>query len=175
MGFFSWKCSKSKRSIAAYPYAGRPVEDSMIVLVLPDDTTITGVYDGYGHIRTDEGWTYGIYDLVAQHYYNNKAATKDRLFNSKKYLTSPDGRQFTTEQLMYNEPIKEFGKSLNELVAEGYKIETDFTRSEHLVRLVRKDQYNGERFCDLQASESCEHQGFFYDEEVNDEEIIDEY
>jgi len=56
MGFFSYKCAKSKVSIPAYPWAGFPKEFSEVVQVLPDDTTISGAYNGYGRIgKRDTG------------------------------------------------------------------------------------------------------------------------
>jgi hypothetical protein len=50
MGFSSWNCAVDNTSIPAYPYANKPQVESEVVLVLPDDTTVEGVYDGYGRI-----------------------------------------------------------------------------------------------------------------------------
>ena len=50
MGFFSSLCSKSKISIPALPHAELPPEASHVVVVLPDSSTFTGHYDGYGRV-----------------------------------------------------------------------------------------------------------------------------
>jgi len=50
MGFFSLCDAKTEISIPAYPGAGLPKEASDIVVVFPDDSTIKGIYDGYGKV-----------------------------------------------------------------------------------------------------------------------------
>jgi hypothetical protein len=54
MGFSSHLCSKTRQSIPAYPYAGLPKNLSEIVVILSDDSTFEGFYDGYGKIHARE-------------------------------------------------------------------------------------------------------------------------
>lgn len=51
MGYFSWKCAKSGKSIPAYPNAKRDIRESTVFLILPDNTRVSGVYDGFGCIN----------------------------------------------------------------------------------------------------------------------------
>jgi hypothetical protein len=55
VGFFSNLCAKSGESIPVYPWAKLPKEQSHIVSVLPDDTVIEGIYNGYGRVVTPQG------------------------------------------------------------------------------------------------------------------------
>ena len=64
MGFFSFLCAKTGRSIPAYPHANRPRVDSEVVLVTPSDEIYRGVYDGYGNICTGDD-TSDVYDIIA--------------------------------------------------------------------------------------------------------------
>lgn len=54
MGFFSICDAKTGVSIPAYPHAGLPKAASNIVVVFPDDSTLKGLYDGYGNVGVFE-------------------------------------------------------------------------------------------------------------------------
>jgi hypothetical protein len=171
MGFFSWKCSKSGKSIPAYPYAKRPIEDSDVVLVLPDNSTVKGIYDGYGNITTADGSELDIYDLMAKFYTGKPEATRDDIFTNTKYMTSPEGTKYTIEQFNWEEPIKLLGgKTLNQLKGEGWEIESDYDRSDGMVKLVRADCYlpKEDTYENLKSSEDCPDQGFFYGDDDED-------
>lgn len=90
MGFFSWKCAVCDESIPAYPYAGRDVELSHVVMVLPDNTTKAGIYDGYGNIELDnEEGEIDVYETIAPFYFK-KPSVRDDVFNiSDFYLIQP--------------------------------------------------------------------------------------
>jgi len=70
MGFFSWKCAVCDESIPAYPWAGKDIEMSHVVMVLPDNTTKVGIYDGYGNIELDnEEGEIDVYETIAPFYF----------------------------------------------------------------------------------------------------------
>ena len=171
MGFYSWLCAKSKKSIPAFPHAGRPIWHSEVVQVLPDNSKVEGIYDGYGNIGGVD-----IHDSIAPFYFKRKDATRDDIFSKKKYIVAPDGNKFEIVQLRYDEPIKELGGlNMNDAETAGYKIDTDFDRCQHLIKIVRKDFYKGETFDQLDPSPHCPDQGFFYDDEeevsVHDQDV----
>jgi hypothetical protein len=162
MGFFSWKCAKCKGSIPAYPHAGFDKKLSDVVLVLPDNTVLVGTYDGYGGIETEVG-TIDVYETIAPYYFGRIDATRDDVFNTNKLIIAPDGSTFTVNQFRYDEPLELFaGKSLNDLRSEGYTVTTDFDVIQEMIKIVRQKHYMGESYDQLETSESCENQGFFY-------------
>jgi hypothetical protein len=167
MGFFSYKCAVSGISIPAREYADLPDACSRIVMVLPDDSTIHGLYDGYGNIWTDHGGV-NIHDVLAKFYYNRNDVEGDQLFNNTKHLTSPDGKlKKSIDQFNWEEPIALFdGRTLNELNRQGWKITNAFYLSQDLIKWVRIDHYTGQTFKELPVSDSCEMQGYFYDEDT---------
>lgn len=112
MGFSSFMCSKTKQSIPAYPWAELPKAASHIVAVLPDDTTIEGIYDGYGR-------------------------------------TAPEGVDPASH-----------GDEGKDNIYERY--DWDF----NAIKVVRFDAYNGEKYDDLEPSDSCPEQGYFLSHET---------
>ena len=80
MGFYSWLCAKSKESIPAFPHAGRQIWHSEVVQVLPDNSKVEGIYDGYGNIDGVD-----VYDSIAPFYFKRKNATREDIFSNKKY------------------------------------------------------------------------------------------
>jgi hypothetical protein len=160
MGFFSWKCALTGKSIPAYPDAGRSLASSTVLMVLPDNTHVAGVYDGYGNIGDKD-----VYDLVAPFYFDDKHATRAHIFNNNKYITTPDGEEVTIQQLNWAEPLQRFdGMTLNDLVQAGHTVEQDFYRLQDkgFIKIVRQDAYGGESYDELPASERCPDQGYFY-------------
>jgi hypothetical protein len=166
MGFFSWKCAVTGKSIPAYPHAGRQVKGSIIVMVLPDDSVVRGIYDGYGHING-----HGIYDLIAPFFFKRFNATRADFFDNVKYITSPEGKEYEIEQFNWAEPLAAFdGRSLNDLKAAGYQITSNFYRLQaaKMIKIVRDDAYKGQSYHELPGSEDCPDQGFFYSEDDDD-------
>jgi hypothetical protein len=168
MGFFSWKCALTGKSVPAYPYAGRPVKGSTVVMVLPDDSVVRGVYDGYGHISGHD-----VYDLIAPFFFKRPHARGGDFFGNTKYITSPEGEKFEVDQFNWSEPIEAFGgKSLNALAKEGYEITSDFylLHAAKMIKIVREDAYKGQRYEELPGSEDCPDQGYFYSEDEEEAE-----
>ena len=177
MGFFSFKCSKSKLSIPAFPHAGVEKSLSEVVMVLPDNSIIEGTYDGYGNICHYEKGTREVYDEVANIMFGEY--DRDLVFSTEKRLKDKNGTLvLKLNKFNYAEPLEEkniiyaknsvdlhnvLGKSMNEL-KDDYEFETNFELAQQYIKIVRKDFYNGETFEQLEPSEDCEHQGFFYDE-----------
>jgi hypothetical protein len=127
MGFFSYRCNKTNLPIPAWPYAGKDKRHSLVVMILPNDEILKGVYNGYGKI-IDEKWSGKLDDLEA-----NTMSIFDHL----------------------------------ERVA-GLNFD-DFKELQRNVKIMRQDQYNGERFSDLETSAPCETQGYFSNfEELDD-------
>lgn len=170
MGFFSFKCSKSNVSIPAYPYAELPQKASLVVMVTPEDEVIEGVYDGYGKIGGVD-----VYDKIAGSMFGEE--DRELIFDSVK--TVMKGKKIIAMINKFNWADKieidniieiinpkykaEFvGKSMNELSELGFKFKTNFDRANELIKIVRKDKYNGESYKELKTSKSCNDQGFFY-------------
>jgi len=119
MGFSSYLCSVDKSSIPAWPYAGRDIEESEVVLVLPDDTTINGIYDGYQRINND-GDMEELSNVIP-------AAMIKRM-------------RYTKEQ------------------ADDYY---------NFCKIVKKRNYTGQKYADLEYAKNCPMQGYFYEKEYD--------
>ena len=169
MGFSSWLCSKTEKSIPAFPHAGRPVEESTVVLVLPDDSTVIGIYDGYGSVDGTD-----VYEAVGHHVLGD--SDRDNVFNNQKHFTNGDTK-FSVNKFNWGEPLvhtnaingtkipKEYlNKSMNALIQDGWKYTNNFHDVMAAVKLVVEDDYKGEKYKDLPVSKSCPNQGFFYEE-----------
>jgi hypothetical protein len=162
MGFSSFLDAKTGSTIPAYPWAECPLVESEVVMVLPDDTTIEGVYDGYGRINDKR-----IYEILAP-YVLGAGATESDVFSDLKTVEFPDGKVYTVKKFHYDDPIKSLGGiSLNQALKKGAKITTNYDKLENFIKVVKKYNYNGETFNDLPASEWCCYQGFFYPEDIN--------
>lgn len=163
MGFSSWLCSKTKTSIPAYPAAEYPIEESDVILVLPDNSTVQGIYDGYGCIdgqRVLEDLLQPFYADIVGHEYDS----------SLKYIyfTGADTIRgeplFVVRQFFWDQPVKALGgKTLNQMVAAGHSVVSDFDRINGLVKLVKAYAYSGEKFEELPVAEFCPDQGYFYE------------
>lgn len=163
MGFFSYKCSVSKASIPAFPYARFEESFSKVVMVLPDNSRIFGTYDGYGCISGTD-----IYEAVAPFLPEYDGTGRDFVFNTKKLWTSPDGKAtMMLDQFMWSEVLPSIGKSMNELKAEGWTCVTNYDRAEALIKIVRADYFNGQSFEDLKPSKNDSTQGIFYNDGWN--------
>ena len=157
MGFFSWKCSITNKSILA-PQAGGAESRSNATLFLPNGEKISGVYNGYGEISGVD-----IYQQIGKFYFNDPECEREKVFSSKKYITNPDGKEFTIEQFMWDEKRVELdGMSMNEARSAKWQIDTDFNRISKLIKICLthavKPKHNYEN---LKTSEDDENQGFF--------------
>ena len=170
MGFSSWLCSKTQKSIPAFPYAGRLQRESEVVLVLPDDSTVTGVYDGYGHIDATD-----VYTAVGKHVLGTE--DREEVFNSIKNFYKDSEAGFSLDKFNWEEPItkedvvagelpeKYLGAKMNDLHADGWRYKNNFHKVMDAVKIVRKDSYANEKYSELAVSKNCPNQGFFYDDE----------
>lgn len=187
MGFFSFKCSKSGKSIPAYPWAEREKKLSKVVLVTPMNKKYYGVYDGYGNIKNEvTGESVEIYTILGQETYDIKNPTKAReeVFSNTKLFTLngiPLVRlnKFDHEETITKKDIVEYchnhylgkliidtfviGSKMNEMT-QRWKMEkyTNFKDINKKVKIVREDFYHNEDYSNLETSPSCPDQGFFY-------------
>ena len=170
MGFFSFKCAKSKFSIPAYPHAGLPIEASRVVMVTPQNERVEGIYDGYGHINDVD-----VYAKMALHMFGEE--NRDLIWEGGKRVIYKGKDLGTISAFMWDQPISidqietmkahklndVLGKTMNELAKTGYKFRTRFDDAQELIKIVRADHYNGESFEELPVSKNCKEQGFFYE------------
>lgn len=161
MGFSSYLDAKDGSSIPAFPYADLPQEHSDVVMVLPDNTKITGVYDGYGRIGSID-----ILDTIAPYYFKKDACASD-LFSSTKFIQY-NNEHYIIDKSNYESPIDQpgtdiDGKTMNELQRAGAIVKSHFYRCLELVKIVKAKNYNGESYEELPASHNCPFQGYFYD------------
>lgn len=167
MGFSSFLDAKKGSSIPAYPYARKDKNESDVVMILPDDKIIEGYYDGYCKIGNTE-----IYEIIAP-YLLGPGATEEDVFNNLKVITFPDGKVITVNQFNYDEKLPALGGiSLNDATDLGAKIVTNFDKSHSLIKIVKKYNYNGEKYNDLEASGWCPYQGFFYSSDIDMKEDL---
>lgn len=163
MGFFSWKCSKSHKSIPAYPYAEKPKALSEVVLVLPDNRRITGTYGGYGDIKTETGEV-DVYEEIAKFLPGYDGSGRDFVFNRRKRWICPKGiRQLFTTAFSWEDKIPETDMTMNEMKAAGWTYSDNFKMCKELIKIVRASEYSGEDWKELPPSEDCPSQGFFYE------------
>jgi hypothetical protein len=66
MGLFSWKCNKCGRSLKnpGFCTVDYPVDESEVTLLLPTGKHISGTYDGYGSIITEDGREVDMYVIT---------------------------------------------------------------------------------------------------------------
>lgn len=168
MGFFSWKCSKTKVSIP-HDYSGD------IILVTPKGA-YRGTYDGYGRLSTKEG----VINIMPQVGEDTGILKKgEDMMTDAWTVIDKDGREYSlgSDFASFAAPIKdrnngtEFfeGRDVNALIQSG-----EVTRKISLFRKIDKEikivvgyEFNGvvDTFETLASSESCEYQGFFYPED----------
>lgn len=163
MGYSSFLCSKSNTSI---PANGTyfPIEESDVVMVLPDNTTIRGIYDGYGRIGGHE-----IYAIAAQIVTGNRSTTSDFVFSDKRYIQLGESK-FEVHVDDCDEPIDHEDdriarKSINQLMSEGALTSTNFSLAKEKIKIVKAKYFVPETdtYESLKPSESCPDQGFFWD------------
>ena len=176
MGFYSWKCAKTKQSIPAYPDAGFERCYSEVVLVTPK-RNYYGVYDGYGGIDGVD-----VYDVMAEIISGGKHTSRRYVFQNIKQISFLDDPEsdFIVDLFHYETPLlgnmvcqpsrndmssRLLGLTLNQIQqhfdVEIYNLHLE-AANQH-IKIVLQTAYNGESFDELEPSEDCEFQGFFYD------------
>lgn len=90
MGFSSWLSAKSGVSIPAYPYSKRHKILSHVVLILPDDSTVTGYYDGYGMIHPEENFTAYVDEENRDKFYEDQDKAVDIWEVVKPFMRNPE-------------------------------------------------------------------------------------
>jgi len=79
MGFFSWRSCVSGHDIMNN-YGSDDLYDGIAIL-LPDNTMISGDYDGYGRIITKKGKSFDIYGLIAKFIFGKE--DRDLIFDKE--------------------------------------------------------------------------------------------
>lgn len=171
MGFFSFKCAKTDLPIPAFPAAKLPRSWSEIVMVLPDNSLIEGVYDGYGNIDGTN-----IYSEVANIMFGER--DEKLIFGKNKTISKMDEYVATVKKFMWDDAIEAseitdepnemnellIGSSLNDLADNGFQITDTFDLAGQYIKIVRKDAYAGETYDELPASKNDPNQGYFYED-----------
>ena len=176
MGFFSWKCAKTKQSIPAYPDAGFERFYSEVVLVTPQ-RNYYGVYDGFGCIDGVD-----VYAVMAELLSEGKYTDRSYIFQDIKQIafTNDPESDFIIDLFSYEAPLLEhmivqpssndtstrlLGLTLNQ-IKQHFDVDIFnilFEVANQHIKIVLQTAYQGESFEELEVSENCEFQGFFYD------------
>jgi len=179
MGFFSHRCAISSESIPACPYSGFNESESQVVLVLPNNEKIEGIYDGYGHICSD---TLDPNTLDMPNFMNSIRDALGLSFEDYKQISIGDMDICRIDLFNYATPLNAdhfidgnrelfnylVGYTMNELKAiSGHRVTTQFNEIMSNVKMVKKKYYNNESFDELPVSPNCEYQGYFYPENFN--------
>jgi hypothetical protein len=166
---------------------GTNLYDGMAIL-LPDNTIISGDYDGYGTITTEDGEAHDIYEVVARLMFG--IADRDLVFSKTKTFSMGDKDCFTLEKHNHAKPIliddvKEvaegfdinyiIGKSMNDVNDLGFNKRTDFDDANDMIKVMHRGEVkDGMKYDDFDVSEGAEGQGFWvssYETRV----VVDEY
>ena len=190
MGFFSWKTADTKESIAN-KYSSRPCQTVYVLQPGGAEPIEEHAYEGYGefggqdvhmliakmnmdpkkleNLTDDEIRTIGIELECGSYYVDTQTNKKWSIFSGGAKLIDPTINQFSGS---YDTVIPELGDTGNNLIKSGRLERKEFHVDFPLKFSFSKDAV----YEDLEASESCENQGYFYDdeEEVDEEESWDE-
>lgn len=172
MGLFSWTSIVSGKDI----YNKYSTKHKGIAMLMPDDSLIVGDYDGYGRILTPGGDEIDIYGKVAEIMFGKY--NRDLIFSDKRTITTSDnepigavnafnwGEKLTSENIieMFDENISFVGKSLNELIKEGYESTTVFDLAQVWIKVMTRTEVakhikSGKTFDDYKHSENAYSQG----------------
>jgi hypothetical protein len=168
MGFFSFKCAKSNISIPAFPYARMPDKASRVVMVTPNNDRIEGMYDGYGNIGGVD-----VFYVIAECIYGK--ADRDLIFKPSHKVYKRGVYVCETYNAYWDDPLEDkhirargkgyeflIGKTMNDLVAIGFKFVSIYDEAVKMIKIVRADHYNGETYEELKPSKECRAQGTMY-------------
>ena len=134
MGFFSFTSAKSGRSIMN-TYSDM---HKGIMIVLPDNKTISGDYDGYGRVQSDE---FGSIDIHAIYGEYMKGSNLDSFIDHQENLTTEQWNKYEDE--LRSDSI---GRYFNN---QRYKV----------VKALLPDEYDDDKFDDLGWSTDADGQG----------------
>lgn len=165
MGFFSWRCAISNKSIP-HDYEGK------IHLILPNNKKISGYYDGYGDISENSIMHKVCKALNLEGEPWDKRGVGCRL-TGKKYFFGEDFEN-------YESILKDFDLTVNECLRQKLveDLEGNYEKCMKNVKIVTDYALNNPpntfkfidikrrlkdlKFEDLSTSPECEYQGFFY-------------
>jgi len=176
MGFFSFRSCVSNHDIMNNYFDeenGTNLYDGMAIL-LPDNTIISGEYDGYGTIITEDG-EYDIYGLVAKELFG--VDDRDLCFSGPKRFYFNDLYCFSVDVFNYEDLISMddvlkvsddfdintvIGKTMNTLREKGFTIKTNFDVANDMIKVMHRGEVkDGMKYDDFDVSEGAEGQGFW--------------
>lgn len=176
MGFFSWKTADTQMSIANV-YSDRPVRNVYLLQPNGKPPIAEDAYEGYGDFGGKDAYEW----LAEQHGLTGREAgialqyltvlrhkETDTVYYCALHATAELLKDFGVQARQ----IKQFGRydelivlndieaSINDHRAAGRLAEESM---QHLLKYPLKFSFDKDaRYEDLPASESCEHQGYFY-------------
>jgi hypothetical protein len=131
MGFFSWKCAKSGKSISnSYSIKGA----TPCVMVTPDRIFVEEDYEGYGLFCGIDAYAWLAY--------------ANGLIPGAESIG----------EIMANDRLLEEARNKGIKLAFSDEKPADYKP----IKIVALDEYKGEPYWSLPASEDCEYQGYFY-------------
>ena len=178
MGFFSFRSCVSGHDIMNDYFDeenGTNLYDGMAIL-LPDNTIISGEYDGYGTITTEDG-EYDIYGLVSKELFG--VDDRGLCFSGPKRFYLNDLYCFSVNKQSYAEPILVddvfdvsngfdvntiIGKDMNTLREreKDFTIKTTFDDANDMIKVMHRSEVkDGMKYDDFDTSEGAEGQGFW--------------
>lgn len=178
MGFFSWLTADTRSSIAN-SHSQRPTRT--VYLLQPEGKAPIREdnYEGYGvfgevdaydwlarqnipaerlqGLSEDDIREMGVTLDCGSYYVDTQDGTKHSIFHKGSALIDPE---IKVHLVTYDTPIEHFGGATgNELIASGRLI----SRAFHIEKPLKFSYDPNARYEDLDASPSCEEQGYFYD------------
>jgi hypothetical protein len=152
-------------------YCEGDLYDGMAIL-LPDNTIISGEYDGYGTIITDDK-EYDIYGLMAKELFGIE--DRDLCFTGEKRFYFNDLYCFSIDKQNYAEPVLVddvkycnidfdintiIGKDINTLREKGFTIKTIFDDANDMIKVMHRSEVSEDmKYSSFDASEGAEGQG----------------
>ena len=171
MGFFSWRSCVSGHDIMNN-YGGDGLYDG-IAIILPDNTIISGDFDGYGKISTEEGEMHSVYGLMAKLLFGIE--DRDLVFGTTKRFFKDDKLCFVLDKFNYGEPVLAdevkqvegevdintiIGENMNDIRDMGFVVKTTFDEANSLIKVMHRSEVKeGMKYDELPVSESAEGQG----------------
>lgn len=179
MGYFSWCCAISKKSIPVnYP---KPIH-----LILPDNTVLSGHYDGYGRIHNNTGDEINIMDAVFSQI-KDKYGLRGGAFDNRGVRCAKTDKVFNYGLHFkgYDQTLKGYNKSVNDLLASGEFVElkSNYDYVMEHIKIIADPYYKSPpansalfitgkkkskkfNYDKLSVSKVCPYQGFFYPENL---------
>jgi hypothetical protein len=177
MGFFSYLCAKSGKSISA-----SAVCEVEVVGYYPDGRVVRGVYDGYGRIGYEEYSQEILFEQASPFSVENVRLVGGSIEKREPYKDFSYRFDVAFEFFSGNEKVvkkkattayvaKDKSKSLEEYFADrlGFiKSNLDFDEKSKSIKIVLASEYDeNDTFESLPSSQNCPHQGFFYPDDYD--------